>query len=423
MADRTPGKQPFMLALFLHARWPLLAKIYALSKRGFPFMLPSMNSSPMRRLRGHARCHAFAHHPLPLRWLERAVMTFTWPLGALIDTIYNLRMTPSNPAPNNFPAVLRRLGHMLALALFENVPSVEYQAYRLYDPKRSRMAGDYLYWNELNLLRLLNERNGADNEDVQDKGRFADICRRHGFPCIPPLAIYREGKQVFPDTPYVPDQPALWVKDLAGSQRRGAGQWVWRDGAYHSPEGKAASAEELAASWRKRNCIVQPLLRNHPDLESLSDGTLADMRIVTGIDPDGEVHLITHDITLPWGGFANRPKSALGKLDDSGRIIRTLYTDGRPAERHPETGAIFTDAVIPFWREARELVQQAHRKAFPRFVFLGWDVAITVEGPVLIETNSGPGFLHHQLLDDMPLGSTPFATIASRYFEKAEKCA
>ncbi len=378
-----------------------------------------INSSPMRRLRSYARSHIHAHHPLPLRWVERTIMAISWPFGALVDTVYHLRMEQEHPENS----LLFRGGKMLALALFENVPPAEYHYFRLQHPERSRFACDYLYWNEITLLKLLNDRNGADNQDVQDKSRFAEICRSHDLPSIPTLAIYQDGRQTYPDAPFIPDQPALWVKDLAESQRSGAGQWTWQDGNYHAPNGMVASAEAIAASWRKRNCIVQPLVRNHPDLDSLSDGTLADLRIVTGIDRKGEVRMITHDITLPWGGFSKRPKSVLGKLDDDGRIVRTLYPDGRAAERHPDTGALFSEAIVPFWREARELVLEAHRKAFSRFVFLGWDVAITSDGPVLIETNSGPGFSHHQLLDDLPLGQTVFPSIACGYFEKGEKCA
>lgn len=348
-------------------------------------------------------------------------MTLTWPAGALIDTIHHLRMMPEHP--ENPASLLFLGGKMLALALLENVPPVEYHYFRLHHPERSRMACDYLYWNELDLLHLLNIRNGANNQDVQDKGRFAEICRDHGFPCIPTLAVYQGGGQIFPEKPYLPHEPELWVKDLAGSQRSGAGQWKLQEGFYLSSAGIRRTPEELTDSWKKRNCIVQPVLENHPDLECLSDGTLVDMRIVTGIDTNGEVHLITHNIILPWGGFANRPRSVLGKLDDSGRIVRTLYPDGRAIQCHPQTGATFSDALVPFWREARELVLEAHRKAFPRFVFLGWDVAITADGPILIETNSGPGFSLHQLLDDLPLGKTVFPSIASGYFEKDGKCA
>ena len=383
-------------------------------------MPPDSCASPMKRLRARARNAVYAHHPPLRRWLERMIMTLTWPFGALVDTIYNLRTVPDLDRPRNFPALFLRGRHMLALALLENVPPTEYHTYRFHDPKRSRMASEYLYWNELNLLRLLNHRNGADNEDVQDKGRFADICRLHGLPCIPTLAIYREGKQIFPDAPFLPDQPCIWVKDLAGSQGSGAGQWRWQDGSYHNAAGKVRTPAELAASWLMRDCIVQPCLSNHPELASLSDGTLAEIRVITGIEPDGRTHLITHQITLPWGGFANRPHSAMGLLNDDGRIVRTLYTNGKQVERHPETGAVFADVVVPWWRESRELVLRAHSQAFTRFVFLGWDIAITAEGPILIETNSGPGVMHHQLLDDIPLGHSDFPMIASQYLAKAE---
>ena len=422
MFERAPRKRPFMLSRFLYRRCEPLGNLYSLSKFGFPFMPPGSSTSPMRRLRAHARCAKFAHHPPLHRWLARTVMLFAWPFGALVDTVCNLFYSD---CPRNLPALLSRGTHMLALALRENVMPLEYIIYRLYEPERRGRASEYLYWSEDNIFRFLNERNGANNDDVQDKARFADICRQHGLPCIQTLAVYRGGKQVFPDTPFLPDQPCLWVKDLAGKQGSGAGKWRLRDGMYHDTAGRSRSPEELVAAWCKRGCIVQPCLNNHPQLDCLSgsDGTLADIRIISGIEPDSRVHLITHQITLPWGGFANRPRSAMGLLDDEGRIVRTLYTDGKPVERHPETGAVFAEVVVPWWREAQELVSRAHSQAFPRFVFLGWDVAITAEGPVLIETNSGPGVLHHQLLDDIPLGHTAFPMIANQYLTKTERCA
>lgn len=383
-------------------------------------MPPSFHASPMRRLRARGCREIYVYRPPLQRWLARMAMTLTWPFGALADTIYHLGLTADTLS---FPARLSRGAHMWLLALRENVPPLEYALYRLYEPERRDRAGEYLYWSESNIFRFLNALNGADNDDVQDKGRFADICRKHGLPGIPTLAIYRGEQQVFPGAPFLPDQPSIWVKDLAGKQGSGAGQWRWRDGIYHNAAGAARTPAELAAAWRKRDCIVQPRLSNHPELDCLScsDGTLADIRIITGIEPDGTVHLITHQITLPLAGFANRQGSALGLLDGEGRIVRAMMGDGAVVERHPETGAVFADVVVPWWREARELVMRAHGLAFSRFVFLGWDVAITADGPVLIETNSGPGVLHHQLLDDMPLGRTAFPMIANQYLEKAER--
>lgn len=371
----------------------------------------------MRLLRARARRAMYAQQPALKRWLARSVMVLTWPVGALVDTIINVRQMEQ---PQNFAAKLAHGAHMLALALRENVPPLEFRLYRLHEPERRAWASEYFYWSETEIFRFLNASNGAENDDVQDKSRFANICRRQGLPCIPTLAVYRDGKQVFPDEPFLPNQPDLWVKDLAGQQGSGAARWRWQEGGYQNAAGTTRTPAELVAAWRKRNCIVQPCLHNHPALDAVSTGgTLADIRLVTGIEPDGKVHLITHQITLPWGGFANRPHSAIGLLDDDGRIVHTQYTNRNPVERHPETGAAFAEMIVPWWREAQELVCRAHQQAFPRFVFLGWDVAITAAGPLLIETNSGPGMLHHQLLDDMPLGHTIFPMIAKQYFSES----
>jgi hypothetical protein len=69
---------------------------------------------------------------------------------------------------------------------------------------------------------------------------------------------------------------------------------------------------------------------------------------------------------------------------------------------------------IPFWHESVELVVRAHAMAFAKFVFLGWDVALTKEGPLLLETNSGWGAIFHQMLDG-PLGYTPFSRIVAQH--------
>lgn len=409
-----------MLGRFLYLHCRPLAKPYSLSKFGFPFMPPDPGASPMKQLRGHARLAVYAHQPPLMRWLMRIIMTLTWPFGALVDTMVNLRQMVQ---PLSLLERTVRGAHMLTLALRDNVPPLEYGLYRLHEPERRDRASEYLYWSELSTFQLLNDHAGADNRDVQDKARFADICQHHGIPCIPTLAAYRGGIQLCPDAPFVPNLPCVWVKDLAGSQCSGAGKWWLQNGLYHDAAGNTKSPEELVATWCARNCIVQPCLSNHPALAGItsSDGTLADIRIITGIEPAGTVHLISHQITIPWDSFANRPRSVMGLLNDEGRIVHTLYTNGKPVERHPDTGVLFSEVVVPWWRDAQELVMRAHKQAFPRFVFLGWDVAITAGGPVLVETNSGPGVLHHQLLDDMPLGCTAFPRIANQYLTKDKR--
>jgi hypothetical protein len=54
---------------------------------------------------------------------------------------------------------------------------------------------------------------------------------------------------------------------------------------------------------------------------------------------------------------------------------------------HPQTGVAFDGFPIPLWHEAVELVKQAQR-CFPMLPTLGWDVALTADGPRIIEANS-----------------------------------
>ncbi len=59
-------------------------------------------------------------------------------------------------------------------------------------------------------------------------------------------------------------------------------------------------------------------------------------------------------------------------------------------EKHPETDTIIQDFQIPQWDEVKELVLEA-AKVVPQVGLVGWDVAISNHGPLLIEGNEFPG--------------------------------
>ena len=107
--------------------------------------------------------------------------------------------------------------------------------------------------------------------------------------------------------------------------------------------------------------------------------------------------------------------AAWNKIESrKGRVRQAAFPNGRRVERHPDTGSRCTGITLPFWHESIELVRRAHAVAFPRFLFLGWDIALTRDGPILLETNSGWGAIFHQMLDG-PLGHTAFSRVVSQY--------
>ena len=77
---------------------------------------------------------------------------------------------------------------------------------------------------------------------------------------------------------------------------------------------------------------------------------------------------------------------------------------------HPSTKAPILDEQLPQWREMVELALLAHEK-FREPYFIGWDIALTDEGPVVVEANSTWGFELVQMPQNQPLGETKFVEV------------
>lgn len=58
---------------------------------------------------------------------------------------------------------------------------------------------------------------------------------------------------------------------------------------------------------------------------------------------------------------------------------------------HPKTGVKFKGFVIPFWDDVLKLVEKASA-VVPEVGYVGWDIAITPNGPVIVEGNNCPGY-------------------------------
>lgn len=59
----------------------------------------------------------------------------------------------------------------------------------------------------------------------------------------------------------------------------------------------------------------------------------------------------------------------------------------RIIEKHPDSGQRLKGFPVPLWTEALFLARRAH-ELFPSVYFIGWDVAILQDRPVLVEGNA-----------------------------------
>lgn len=67
--------------------------------------------------------------------------------------------------------------------------------------------------------------------------------------------------------------------------------------------------------------------------------------------------------------------------------------------KHPSTNKLIKNTEIPYWEEIREMVTEASN-VVPEVGYIGWDIAITPKGPIIIEGNANPG---HQSMQLKPL--------------------
>ena len=75
--------------------------------------------------------------------------------------------------------------------------------------------------------------------------------------------------------------------------------------------------------------------------------------------------------------------------------------------RHPITNAPIAGERLEGWEEMLAICTQAHA-ALGLPAFVGWDVTMSDQGPVLIEGNSAWGHTSSQVSQNTPLGLTPF---------------
>ena len=157
----------------------------------------------------------------------------------------------------------------------------------------------------------------------------------------------------------------------------------------------------LLKEYAPKGCVVEGLIQQTGIFHDIHPSSVNTVRIST-IRFDDRVEIIHPFAKFGQAGTCVDNGGAGGILctidPNTGVIMRARDEQGTCYEKHPDTGSPIVGTQIPKWEEAVALAKElAHVRPQNRYV--GWDVALTDNGWVLVEGNFRGQFIGWQLVD------------------------
>ena len=144
----------------------------------------------------------------------------------------------------------------------------------------------------------------------------------------------------------------------------------------------------------KKQFLVEECVVQHKDMAKLASKSVNTLRIVT-VTINGNTHVMLKVIRFGNGINAVDNFHSGGMytvFDDNGIITKpAVDREGIVYSIHPITKTKIEGFKIPYYQEAINLAINAS-KVIPQLGYVGFDIAISESGPVIIEGNELPGY-------------------------------
>jgi hypothetical protein len=239
---------------------------------------------------------------------------------------------------------------------------------------------------------------------LRDKLIFARYASSIGIPVPAIVAVISEDRVDWTEPPEQIEERLqlgqsrgveLFCKPICGIMGENAFPVILTDGElFHKANGsdaKPAVIDRLVTKTGYR-FILQEKVRQHRKLSALHPHSLNTIRIVTFRNASN-VELFSLALrvgangrpTDNWasGGIVIRVNPDTGRLQGEG-FFKCGF--GGRVRAHPDTGVEFDGLQIPFFDEAVRMAEAFHRELYG-IHSVGWDLAITENGPIVLEGN------------------------------------
>ncbi len=153
--------------------------------------------------------------------------------------------------------------------------------------------------------------------------------------------------------------------------------------------------EEYFNNAIQNRIFLEELVVQHPEMNKLCSTSVNTMRIMT-FNNHGNPRILWMGLRVGNGINAIDNFHAKGmavNIDiNTGKLVgNAIDKDLNEYIEHPTTHIKFNGFQIPCFEEAKKMVLEASLES-DKILVVGWDVAISDKGPVIIEGNRRPGF-------------------------------
>lgn len=234
-----------------------------------------------------------------------------------------------------------------------------------------------------------------------DKYYFYLFCKSIGIPVPNVVSYIRNNKCIYGinclnkgDFEHIFDKRSkIFIKPCSGQLGQGSFTIEKKQDVIYL-NGRTCEYEDFIQKIRHGDWIVQDYITQHSGLLNLNPSSVNTIRLQTVISEEGEIVPFGALLRIGrngqfvdnWakGGIAVGIDMGTGTLMKYGYLKPVFGT--RPLTVHPNTQIPFEGYSIPFFFETVSLAKKLHSNLY-RCHSVGWDIAITPEGPLFIEGN------------------------------------
>ena len=141
-----------------------------------------------------------------------------------------------------------------------------------------------------------------------------------------------------------------------------------------------------------KQLLIEECIKQHPEMNALYDKSVNTMRMFT-FYKDGKSYFLQAVLKIGNGGVVDNFSSGgmYTYISNEGNVyVDAIDQADNVYTKHPISGKQIYGFKVPMFKEAVELVKEC-AKVIPEIAYVGWDVAISENGPVIVEGNCFPG--------------------------------